>query len=194
MAQPGGRELFGASLGVAPQLQPLQGMLLRPSTGICPKDLTRDMRGFFNSLLGQGWKVSPSIDIPVHGMATLAEIQGGRDITGVLLKKEQDMKRRREVYSAPASQAFASCLALPPSSRSPAGRKAGATVQNSAEQSAAIGRLEAALAKDPRSGGQPVKLRTTIAVRMRANAGSVAGPLVRWETHAEKELRWVEDK
>ena len=136
MAQPGGRELFGASLGVAPQLQPLQGMLLRPSTGICPKDLTRDMRGFFNSLLGQGWKVSPSIDIPVHGMATLAEIQGGRDITGVLLKKEQDMKRRREVYSAPASQAFASCLALPPNSRSPAGRKAGATVQNSAEQSA----------------------------------------------------------
>ena len=51
MAQPGGRELFGASLGVAPQSQPLQGMLLRPSTDICPKDLTRDMRGFFNSLL-----------------------------------------------------------------------------------------------------------------------------------------------
>ena len=27
-------------------------MLPRPSTNICPKDLTRDMRGFFNSLLG----------------------------------------------------------------------------------------------------------------------------------------------
>ena len=26
-------------------------MLLRPSTDICPKDLTRDVRGFFNSLL-----------------------------------------------------------------------------------------------------------------------------------------------
>ncbi len=53
LAQPGGRELFGASLRVAPQLQPLQGMLLRPSTDICPKDPTRDMRGFFNSLLAR---------------------------------------------------------------------------------------------------------------------------------------------
>jgi len=26
-------------------------MLLRLSTDICPKDLTRDVRGFFNSLL-----------------------------------------------------------------------------------------------------------------------------------------------
>jgi hypothetical protein len=60
LAQPGGRELFGASwkgegplplTGVAPQSQPLQGMLLRPSTDMCPKDLARDMRGFFNSLL-----------------------------------------------------------------------------------------------------------------------------------------------
>ena len=51
LAQPGGRELFGASLGVAPQSQPLQGMLLRPSTDICPKELTRDVRGLFNSLL-----------------------------------------------------------------------------------------------------------------------------------------------
>ena len=51
LAQPRGRELFGASLGVAPQSQPLWGMLLRPSTNICPKELTRDMRGFFNSLL-----------------------------------------------------------------------------------------------------------------------------------------------
>jgi hypothetical protein len=25
--------------------------------------------------LGQGWKVSPSIDIPAHGTATLADIQ-----------------------------------------------------------------------------------------------------------------------
>jgi hypothetical protein len=53
LAQPGGRELFGPSLGVAPQSQPLQGMLLRPSTDICPKELTRDVRGFFNSLLGR---------------------------------------------------------------------------------------------------------------------------------------------
>ena len=52
MEQPVGRELFGESLGVAPQLQPLQGMLPRPSTDICPKELTRDVRGFFNSLLG----------------------------------------------------------------------------------------------------------------------------------------------
>ena len=51
MAQPGGRELFGAPLGVAPQLQPLQGMLLRRSTDIYPKELARDMREFFNSLL-----------------------------------------------------------------------------------------------------------------------------------------------
>ena len=52
MAQPGGREPFGAPLGVAPQLQPLQGMLLRRSTDIHPKELARDMRAFFNSLLG----------------------------------------------------------------------------------------------------------------------------------------------
>ena len=60
MAQPGGRELFGAPwkgegpfplMGVAPQLQPLQGMLLRRSTDIYPKELARDMREFFNSLL-----------------------------------------------------------------------------------------------------------------------------------------------
>jgi hypothetical protein len=30
---------------------PFRGVLLRLSTGICPKDLTRDVRGFFNSLL-----------------------------------------------------------------------------------------------------------------------------------------------
>ena len=48
---PGGRELFGAPLGVAPQLQPLHGMLLRRSTDIYPKELARDMREFFNSLL-----------------------------------------------------------------------------------------------------------------------------------------------
>ena len=46
-----GRERFGAFLGVAPQLQPLGGMLLRCFTDICPKELTRDMRGYFNSLL-----------------------------------------------------------------------------------------------------------------------------------------------
>jgi hypothetical protein len=32
--------------GVAPQSQPLPGMLLRPSTDIHPKELARDMRGF----------------------------------------------------------------------------------------------------------------------------------------------------
>jgi hypothetical protein len=61
LAQPGGRELFGALwkgegplplTGVAPQLQPLEGMLLRRSTDIHPKELARDMREFFNSLLG----------------------------------------------------------------------------------------------------------------------------------------------
>ncbi len=58
---PEGREFFGASwkgegplplTGVAPQSQPRQGMLLRRSTDIYPKELTRGMRGFFNSLLG----------------------------------------------------------------------------------------------------------------------------------------------
>ena len=53
VAQPGGRELFGAPLGVAPQLQPLQGMLLRRSPDIYPKELARDMREFFNSLVGR---------------------------------------------------------------------------------------------------------------------------------------------
>jgi biopolymer transport protein ExbD len=51
VAQPGGRELFGAPLGVAPSFQGLQGMLLRRSTDIYPKELARDMREFFNSLL-----------------------------------------------------------------------------------------------------------------------------------------------
>ena len=51
MAQPGGREFFGASFGVVPQSQPSQGMLLRHSTDICPKELTRSIRGYFNSLL-----------------------------------------------------------------------------------------------------------------------------------------------
>ena len=51
MAPPGGREPFGAPLGVAPQLQPLQGMLLRRSTDIYPKELARDMCEFFNRLL-----------------------------------------------------------------------------------------------------------------------------------------------
>ena len=39
-------------MGVAPQLQPLEGMLLRRSTDIYPKELARGMREFFNSLLG----------------------------------------------------------------------------------------------------------------------------------------------
>jgi hypothetical protein len=30
---------------------PPTGMLLRPSTDVCPKELARDMRAFFNSLL-----------------------------------------------------------------------------------------------------------------------------------------------
>ena len=57
------RELFGAPrkgegllplTGIAPQLQPLQGMLLRRSTNIHPKELARDMRQFFNTLLRRG--------------------------------------------------------------------------------------------------------------------------------------------
>jgi len=43
-------------MGVAPQLQPLQGMLLRHSTDIYPKELARDMREFSNSLLGNANK------------------------------------------------------------------------------------------------------------------------------------------
>ena len=51
------RELFGAPrkgegplplTGIAPQLQPLQGMLLRRSTDIHPKELAREMRQFLN--------------------------------------------------------------------------------------------------------------------------------------------------
>ena len=38
-------------MGVAPHLQPVEGMLLRRSTDIYPKELARDMRQFFNSLL-----------------------------------------------------------------------------------------------------------------------------------------------
>ena len=40
-------------MGVAPQLQPLAGMLLRRSTDIYPKELARGMREFFNSLLAE---------------------------------------------------------------------------------------------------------------------------------------------
>ena len=61
MAQPGGCELFGAPrkgegpfplTGIAPQLQPLEGMLLRRSTDIHPKELARDMRQFVESRSG----------------------------------------------------------------------------------------------------------------------------------------------
>jgi hypothetical protein len=37
---------------------PSTGMLLRPSTDMCPKELARDMRGFFSSLLGIASKAS----------------------------------------------------------------------------------------------------------------------------------------
>ena len=37
--------------GVLPQSHPAQGMLLRSSIDICPKELTRGLRGYFNSLL-----------------------------------------------------------------------------------------------------------------------------------------------
>ena len=50
---PEGANSLGHPLGVAPQLQPLQGMLLRRSPDIYPKELARDMRQFFNSLLSQ---------------------------------------------------------------------------------------------------------------------------------------------
>ena len=67
VAQPGGRERVPWKgegpfpSGVAPQLQPLEGMLLRRSTDIYPKELARDMREFFNSLLGRY--------LPHHGCA-----------------------------------------------------------------------------------------------------------------------------
>ena len=48
---PEGANSLGASLGVALSHSPLTGMLLRPSTDMCPKELARDMRGFFNGLL-----------------------------------------------------------------------------------------------------------------------------------------------
>ena len=37
--------------GVLPQSQPAQGMLLRSSIDICPKEIARGLRGYFNSLL-----------------------------------------------------------------------------------------------------------------------------------------------
>ena len=72
------RELFGAPrkgegplplTGIAPQLQPLEGMLLRRSTDIHPKELARDMRQFFNSLLGvpsrdTAWKRPSAVGTP----------------------------------------------------------------------------------------------------------------------------------
>jgi len=76
------RELFGAPwkgegplplMGVAPQLQPLEGMLLRRSTDIYPKELARDRREFFNSLLEHlpmlrpgGGEFFSAIDCPVQ--------------------------------------------------------------------------------------------------------------------------------
>ena len=66
------RELFGAPwkgegplplMGVAPQLQPLQGMLLRRSTDIYPKELARVMREFFNSLLSGAVAPPPNLHI-----------------------------------------------------------------------------------------------------------------------------------
>ena len=52
------RTLWGI-LGVAPQLQPLEGMLLRRSTDVYPKELARDMREFFTSLLAAGPALAP---------------------------------------------------------------------------------------------------------------------------------------
>ena len=44
--------------------------------------------------LGQGWKVSPSIDIPAHGTATLANIQGPGAIQHIWLTVHPDNWRR----------------------------------------------------------------------------------------------------
>ena len=44
--------------------------------------------------LGQGWKVSPSIDIPARGSATLAEIQGPGAIQHIWLTIHPDKWRR----------------------------------------------------------------------------------------------------
>ena len=49
--QPGGREPLWALSRRSSVTAPSRGCSLVPSTNICPKDLTRDMRGFFNSLL-----------------------------------------------------------------------------------------------------------------------------------------------
>ena len=62
-------------MGIAPQLQPLRGMLLRRSTDIYPKELARDMREFFNSLLvgyretfGFSFAREPSISVGYAGV------------------------------------------------------------------------------------------------------------------------------
>ena len=72
------RELFGAPwkgegplplMGVAPQLQPLEGMLLRRSTDIYPKELARDMREFFNRLLSCCERRKPHLVVSRHDCA-----------------------------------------------------------------------------------------------------------------------------
>ena len=54
-------------MGVAPQLQPLEGMLLRRSTDIYPKELARDMREFFNSLLDSSPRQSSFLVLTARG-------------------------------------------------------------------------------------------------------------------------------
>ena len=51
MAQPGGRERFGASFGVAPHSQPFFGDAPSSLRRCPPQDLTRHMAEYFNSLL-----------------------------------------------------------------------------------------------------------------------------------------------
>ena len=69
-------------MGVAPQLQPLAGMLLRRSTDIYPKELARDMRAFFNSLLGVSVQIcfgrQSEIRWQIHSVSFLTDVFGKR--------------------------------------------------------------------------------------------------------------------
>ena len=101
------RELFGAPwkgegplplMGVAPQLQPLQGMLLRRSTDIYPKELARDMREFFNSLLSDN--AHSAMD------SKICEVSAGRFLAA--------MSSSSPAFILPAGQAVSTSLAVSP--------------------------------------------------------------------------------
>ena len=101
------RELFGAPLGVAPQLQPLEGMLLRRSTDIYPKELARDMREFFNNLL------VPGFEAPVNPCAVRAESLSRDPHSDVLEESQGEAagERTRPVRRLPERLAGKLCSA-----------------------------------------------------------------------------------